>query len=311
MGMTPPRRQFLKTSTATAAAVLGGFCYSLAGKKLPPKTVRLGVIADLHHQFVDGGARRMEAFLRAMSEVEPSALVQLGDFTFPNTGGQGLADSFNAASRHSLHVIGNHDLDLRLTRQHCLDAWGMPSPYYRYDLAGLRLLILDGNERGSPTHGGGYPSYVGEQQLEWLSGELDGSELPVAVLSHQPLAGPGAVDNAAAVRKALEKHAPRILFCLNGHTHLDTVIEQAGIPYLHINSASYYWVGGKERTLFYRDPLFASLTIDPDEKTLSVAGRASRWDAKTPEEIGFFKTARGQAVRRMVTPGISDRTIRL
>lgn len=310
MGMIG-RRQFLLRSTAAAASVLGGYSISLAGKELPPQSVKLGFIADLHHQFVDGGDRRLDAFLKEMSQVKPNGLVQLGDFTFPNAGGQALADKFNAAAKHSLHVIGNHDLDLRLTRKHCLDAWGMPAAYYRYDLAGVRLLVLDGNEKGSPSHGGGYPSFVGEKQLAWLTAELRSSELPIVVLSHQPLAGPAAVDNAAAVRKVIEKHAAKVLFCINGHTHLDTVVESAGVSYLHVNSASYYWVGGKERTLFYRDPLFALVTIDPEHKRVVVTGKASSWDSKTPEEIGFFRSERGKARRKMIAPKISDRTIEL
>ena len=116
------RRTFLSTSLQTSCALVGSGI-ALGGKKLPPKLVRLSLIADLHHQFVKGGEKRLEAFLSEAEKVKPAAVVQLGDFTFPNEGGKAVAELINSASEHCLHVIGNHDLDLNLTRKHCIDAW--------------------------------------------------------------------------------------------------------------------------------------------------------------------------------------------
>ena len=33
--------------------------------------------------------------------------------------------------------------------------------------------MLDGNDRGSPRHRGGYPIYVGPEQVTWLKEELE------------------------------------------------------------------------------------------------------------------------------------------
>jgi len=72
---------------------------------------------------------------------------------------------------------------------------------------------------------------------------------------------------------------------------------------MHVNSASYQWVGGsflhdsyskeihaKHRwisyTCPYRDPLFATLTVDPESLTIRVEGQKSEWVGPSPAELG-------------------------
>ena len=67
--------------------------------------------------------------------------------------------------------------------------------------------------------------------------------------------------------------------CFNGHWHIDHQREINGIPYIHINSAAYLWVGSRLRkdrlpaelakrfptvasTIPYTKPLFTHLTIE-------------------------------------------------
>ena len=119
--------------------------------------------------------------------------MQLGDFAFPNHKHQVYADKFNAAHDRTIHVIGNHEFDYGLTRADCFKAWGIDTSYYRQDIGGLRVLVLDGNEKGSPTHRGGYPSYIGQQQQAWIARELEDADKPILILSHQPLAGTSAI----------------------------------------------------------------------------------------------------------------------
>ena len=102
-----------------------------------------------------------------------------------------------------LHVIGNHDTDAGFTKDNCIDKWGIPSRYYARDIEGLQLLVLDGNDAGSPTHKGGYVSYVGKEQVEWLKEQLATLDGPIMVACHQPLAGAYAVDNAEEIQAVL------------------------------------------------------------------------------------------------------------
>ena len=160
----------------TALATFGAAGVSLAIPSLAlarssglTASIKLGVIADLHGGLAVDAAPRLNSFLNAMSNEECDALVQLGDFAFPNAKHQAYADKFNAAHDTTIHVIGNHEFDFGLTRTDCFKAWKIDASYYQRDVSGLRILVLDGNEKGSPTDRGGYPSYIGPQQQRWLA----------------------------------------------------------------------------------------------------------------------------------------------
>ena len=243
-----------------------------------------------------------------MEKEKCDSLVQLGDFAYPNAAHKSYPEKFNAAHDVTVHVIGNHEFDHGLTRKDCYKTWGISSSYYRKDIGGLRVLVLDGNESGSPNHQGGYPSYLGRQQLNWLKKELQESKKPVLVLSHQPLAGRIAVDNAKTVQKMLAEFSSKIILCVNGHSHIDSLLQIDGVSYLHINSASYYWVGGKERMLYYADPLFTTLTFDPETSSVIVAAKASQWKGGSPKEIGYFDR-KNSPPEKAVTPQIRARSL--
>ena len=213
--------------------------------------------------------------------------------------------SSNSLTKHmsGLHVIGNHDTDSGHTKQQCLDVWGMPKRYYTQSIEGLQLLVLDGNDSGSPTHKGGYVSYVGKEQIEWLKDQLATLTGPIMVVCHQPLAGAWAVNNADEIQTILATAAEKIVLVINGHSHIDDVLRVKDVTYMHVNSASYQWVGGSYRhdsypkeihdkypwisyTCPYRDSVFATLTFDPQSLTIGVEGRHSEWMGKSPAELG-------------------------
>lgn len=302
------RRTALKSIAATSAAIsLPANLF--ADERDSIKPIRLGVIADLHGGLAVDAEARLDAFLQSMSNENVDALIQMGDFAFPNKKHQRFSDKFNAAHDNTIHVIGNHEFDFGLTREDCFNAWGMESAYYRRDLKGLRLLVLDGNEKGSPNYTSGYPAYIGEQQQAWLAEELELADRPILILSHQPLAGESAIDNATEIQQLLSKHKSKILLCLNGHSHVDSLLEVEGVTYLHVNSASYYWVGGKKRMSYYKDPLYATITIDPAASAIFIKGKASRWkQGDSPTTINYFDRDNAPP-ETIVTPAIRARKI--
>ena len=297
------RRGFMRAAAgATTAAT---FLPSSARAKLNrlERRVSIGLIADLHNDIMHDGPTRLDAFLSEMKTVKPDAIMQLGDFAYPAEKNREVIDKFNQAHARSLHVIGNHDTDSGHTVQQCLDVWGMTGRYYAAEIEGLRMLVLDGNDKGSPSHKGGYASYVGPEQLEWLEDQLATSDGPVVVVSHQPLAGAYTVDNAEAIQTILARHAEKVAMCLNGHSHIDSLVRVSRVSYLHINSASYQWVGGAHKnksyskeihekhpwinhTCPYRDALFATITFDPESASVSLEGRKSEWVAQSPAQLG-------------------------
>ena len=272
------------------------------------ETIRLGLIADLHGGLATDAEQRLDAFLKAMKDSSCDALVQLGDFAYPNEKHQRFADKFNKAHRETIHVIGNHEFDFGLTRENCYSAWGINNSFYRRDIGPIRLLVLDGNDQGSPDHRGGYPSYIGPKQQRWLEGELKRSDKPIIILCHQPLAGASAIDNAPSIQALLGRYKSKVLLCLNGHSHLDSLVQAEGVPHLHVNSASYFWVGGKTRMAYYDKPLFTVLTVDPKHATIDVSGSRSTWRTVTPEALGYFKD-RQSPTQTTVTPQIRQRRL--
>ena len=270
----------------------------------PKKPIRFGVIADLHYDLMHDGIDRMKSFLSSIVMNQTDAIIQLGDFAYPNANNKEIINLFNQAHERSLHVIGNHDTDSGHTKQMCLDIWGMPAPYYIQKIDWLSFLVLDGNVLASPTHKGGYPSYIGDEQIEWLRKKLEMIDGPIIVFCHQPLAGNSAVDNAIEIQSILEKAADKIILSLNGHSHIDDLLHINGISYMHVNSASYYWVGDPYQhdsyskkvhddypwisyTCPYSNSLFAMFTVDPNSLKISVEGQHSQWVGKSPADLGY------------------------
>lgn len=270
--------------------------------------ISIGIITDTHIGLAEDAAWRLRMFLQQMGQQKPQAILQMGDFAYPQAEHQKLFDAFNELGPQPLHVIGNHDYDHNLTAQDCLERWDMPARYYNQALGAINVIVLDGNEKGSPSGRGGYPAYIGLEQQAWLEEQLQQTTSPVLIVSHQPLAGQAELDNASEMRQLLAKYSEKILLCLNGHSHVDQLLIDQRVTYLHINSASYYWLGGKERWAAYTDPLFATLTIDLAAKQILIKGTRSSWKTNAPEQIGYFEK-REPKLRQIVTPQILTRCL--
>ena len=317
------RRHFLRNT------IQAGIVISIPEKAVHALTqlkelVKVGVITDLHQDIMHDGPVRMKAFLDKMKSQRPDALLQMGDFAYPGDKNKEVIDLFNNAHPLRMHVIGNHDTDAGYTSEQCVQYWGMTSRYYTKMVSGICFIVLDANDKGSPTYKNGYPSYINKDQVGWLRNKLEEVDAPVVIISHQPLAGVSAVDNAVEIQHLLSNHSDKILLALNGHTHLNAAFEINGINYVHINSASYFWVGGnyihdsypKEMikdhewiayTCPYKDALFSMLTIDPIKLTVTIEGTSSKWVGKSPEELGYDGlNSIGSDVA--IAPVISNRT---
>jgi Icc protein len=297
---------------------------ALASLSQLSRTIRIGCITDLHQDIMHDGPARMNAFLKAMATVKPDAIMQLGDFAYPHKKNAAVITPFNQGHAHALHVIGNHDTDNGHTKQQCQAIWGIPAPYYTHDIGPLRMVVLDCNERKAKQTG--YPAHINLEQLAWLKRQLDTHSGPFVLASHQPLAGPAAIDNSQEVHAILKKHADKILLCINGHTHLDTVAYAGTLPCFHVNSASYYWIGGDHRhesyakdihaeypwisyTCPYRDSLFAVITLDPKAGTIQVRGQESVWVGPSPKTLGV-KQGEDKRHGHDIAPRIQTRQIK-
>ena len=315
------RRNFLKFSLSSSLL----FSFPTLAKNLKLNNpIKIGMIADLHQDVVHDGEKRMAVFLKAMEEFNPDVIIQLGDFAVPRQSNKEVITMFNKAHQNSLHVIGNHDMDYGHTRKQCVDLWEMSNRYYVKTVNGIHLIVLDANDKGSPTHKGGYAQYIGKKQVYWLKCQLEKLQGLIIIFSHQALAGPSEIDNAKDIQDILAKYKQKILLAINGHNHIDHVLKIKGVNYYHLNSASYLWLGGKYRTISYskeihqnykyleyvasyRDSIFATLTVDPKKSEIHIGGTESKWVGKSPSRRGFSKPRLIDGVH--LTPKISNRLI--
>jgi 3',5'-cyclic AMP phosphodiesterase CpdA len=321
--MSLTRRRFLGTSAAGAAAAL------LRIPRIPGlERLSFGLCADVHQDLMHDAVERMQAFVAAMDARQVDFVVQLGDFCTPRPQNRRFVDAFHAFRGPHHHVRGNHDTDGGFTVDQVRAFWAIDATSYDFVQGGVRFVVLDGNQRhdGAPP---GYPRHVGAAQRAWLAERLALDAGPVVVFSHQSLEHPDGVDDGAAVREILESAERRagrrrVLACFSGHHHLDALVEVGGIPYVQLNSMSYYWVGAKHRhasypahihdahphigsTMPYRDPLWATVTIDPEAGELRIEGRQSAWVGPGPEELGLPEAA----VRQGIRPAVGDRRVPL
>ena len=129
------RRTAIKTMGAVGAAIALPFpAMAREFSEQIKKPLKLGLIADLHGGLAVDAEDRLDAFLSAMEQENCDALIQLGDFAYPNEAHRRFADKFNSAHPNTLHVIGNHEFDFGLKREDCYQAWGIPTSYYHQDM---------------------------------------------------------------------------------------------------------------------------------------------------------------------------------
>jgi len=326
------RRDFLRNATLSVAATgatsaNASVPASMQSSEERYPTIRFGIIADLHHDFTFDAPRRLRAFIDEMNQLKPDFILDLGDFCCPVEKNKIIVDTWNSFPGLKHHVIGNHEMDQRCTREQVVDFWKMPGRYYSFDLNGFHFVVLDGNDPDPRNPGERYPSGIDNKQLQWLSSDLVSTKLPTIVFCHQGFDNT-AVRNRESVRILLENtHSReghgRVIAVFSGHFHNDYYNLINGIHYIQINSATYQWCGESvnndslgatvtqshpliKHMAFYQDPLWAYVEISVDG-ILNLHGRKTNWMGKSPHDLMLAEHDWDYPP----TPGISSRQVRL
>jgi Icc protein len=143
-------------------------------------------------------------------------------------------------ARRPLHfTLGNHD-----QRSHFLAALG-PSPAKEIAVdhkhvgvvegPGLRFVMLDSLDKTDEVAG-----LLGQDQLRWLAGSLDGhAETPTVVLvHHNPSDKPGALSDTAALLKTIRPRR-QVKALVFGHSHRWELTEDDGIHLVNLPAVAY------------------------------------------------------------------------
>ena len=294
------RREFL--SAAAALSAVGRAPAFPSGTR---PTCTLGLIADPHHGLAPDAQTRLDSFMAAVDKRKPDLLLQLGDFCHPPRAVKEAAAflrTFEQFRGPRYHVLGNHDLDMARSKREILDAWGAERGFYSFDQGGFHFVVLDcnfvKNRNGSVadwSRDRPYEGRISPDQIAWLKDDLNKTNDPTVVISHQgfaPKVNGGVVPNGDEVRAVIaaanrRKGGGRVVLCMHGHNHLDGACVLDGVHYLQLNSASYLWVGEQYgRMAPYADPLFAFLELDPSG-TIRLIGKGSTFSKPTPADRGL------------------------
>jgi 3',5'-cyclic-AMP phosphodiesterase len=317
------RRSVIRGLLAAAATTVIRLPVRAAGAPV----TRFGLISDVHQDVIPDATDRIRAFVTAMTRARVDFVVELGDFCIPKDSNRGFLAAWSAFAGPRHHVLGNHDMDGGFSREQSAAFLGMPAPHHTFDGGTFLGVALDGNDAGGK--GSGYARYIAADQCAWLETTLAGAGRPVIVFVHQPLDDAQGVENGAEVRAILEKaeraRPGRVLAAFAGHLHLDYLRVIGGLPYVQINSASYYWLGEAGQSLdyfpaetherykslryvaVYRDPLWALVEVDLAAGEIRITGRRTEWVGPSADERA--KMPPDLPSREYIRPEISDRQI--
>ncbi|GAA0877881.1 hypothetical protein GCM10009119_08490 [Algoriphagus jejuensis] len=293
--------------------------------------VTFGLCTDVHIPTMHDSEYRMTTFIDAMKKEKPDFIIELGDFSIPKPEYQKAYDIWNSFPGEKHHVIGNHEMDGGTTLEKALAYREMESSYYSFDKNGFHFVVLDGNDKVDPSKKG-YQQLIGSEQLAWLRQDLEKSQFPTILFSHQGLSiykthqETYGVENFEEVQALLQAHNSlhpdrKVIASFNGHTHTDYAENIGGIWYISTTSMAYHWLGEDYEHIRYsaevdknyrwikftapfKEPLFTTVTIS-SKGTIKIAGKKTEWVGPSPFELGFPEN-----LKPYVHPEISKKKLR-
>lgn len=296
-----------------------------AGQPQQPERqiVTAGIITDVHGGTQKDAPQRLQAFIDRAVKEKPDFIIQLGDLTHGKDMDV-MLDIWNSYPGPKYHVIGNHELDYA-GKEEILVRQDMPGKYYSFDVGPFHFVVLDCNyildngEYKDFDHANyyikkGLRDLISPQQIEWLKKDIAATAKPVVIFSHQgfdELWDGNTVPNRLPVREIVREanklagDSNKVIAFFCGHHHVDSYSRIEGVHYFQMNSASGFW-GGAD----YKDPLFAFVTFDNTNRTITVNGMESEFIPHTPTTEEFH-------AENLVAPegedslyaGIRDRTV--
>ena len=303
------------------------------------RPLTFGIIADPHADLIPDKMERLAKFMEQAIAKKVDFIVQLGDFCFPKKENLDFLGLWNQFKGAKYHLLGNHDMDVS-SKQETMDFWGMSKKYYSFDQKGIHFIVLDANYLFVDQQYKDYDTanfyvddkwrtYINPAQIEWLAHDLQQTNLPTIIFSHQSLINPiWGIKNRVQIQELLEQENQRagfqkIIACFNGHDHIDFQRTINDIHYIEINSMSYQWIGEKysnktryaaalyeqyqhlDKLAPYKDALFAFAELDIKNAWLKIDGIRSEWLAPSPADLNIPEQVYGA----QYSAGISNRLL--
>jgi len=262
------RRAFLKQGTLVLTTAAAGCSQQQSGEiplpkelkefeeksavvEAPRKSIRFGLMSDLHHadkpEFETRFYREtLEKLDEASTEFLVSQIdfaVELGDFIDAADSVEAqlgylktINDKFSTVADERHYVLGEHCVDM-LNKAEFLAAVEQKESYYSFDRDRFHFIVLDAcfRQDGDPfgrKNSSWADSNIPPKEIEWLRRDLDSTRKRTIVFVHQRLDTHSnfGVKNAPEVRRILEA-SDNVLAVFQGHSHDNDLTDIGGIHY--------------------------------------------------------------------------------
>lgn len=301
--------------------------------------IKFAVFTDLHYEHIPDGERRLKKFIDEVEQKNVDFIMNLGDFCVPENDKGFLIDILNSINKPVYNIIGNHDSD-KFPKSKYLEFFNMKNAYYSFVIDKFKFICLDTcfikNENGYEAYSknkhkdtsGNYP-ILPEDQVKWLKEELSDDNKYYVIFSHHSFENNFAkrgVYNREEVRKIIDEaniNKKKVLLCVNGHDHGDSIEKIGKTIYFGLNAMSYIWVGPEyehfcyskeihnrypyiKDMILYKNGLYTMVTITKDGE-VEIEGMEDEYDNVTPIELNVGDTWNGRSILPKVSSYKSDK----
>lgn len=295
--------------------------------------VKFAIFTDLHFEHIPDGLKRIENFITNIRDVDVDFVIQLGDFCKPIEENQILLDMLDSLGKPHYHLIGNHDSDL-FPKGKVMDFLHMDTSYYSFKYGKVKFIVLDTcfikKENGYEPYckknynktNDIYP-ILSDYELKWLESQLTDDSKYFVIFSHHSFENEFAkrgVYNRETVRNLINgvNHTGnRVLLCINGHDHGDSIEKIGQTYYFGLNSMSYIWFGPQYEHFCYSDEihkqypflkdmvlyekgLYSIITIT-ESGGIDIQGMNGHYQNISPKELGLEGVWNGRSILPIVS----------
>lgn len=221
-----------------------------------PVVLSFGLGNDLHHQtgsddlpngrYRTDGVQKLDAAIQVWNADYLSFVMMNGDYIDHKSGTFQefqndiaiIETKFDELEPSRYYTLGNHEMDVN-TKADFMNAVGMPSNYYSFDIFGFHIVCLDGcytaDDDNADYANGNFvftDTWINPAQRTWLTNDLASTTKPTIIFCHQRLdvTTNHSVKNASVVRTILE-NSGLVIGVFSGHFHNNSISTINEIPY--------------------------------------------------------------------------------